>query len=128
MTTILAVDDNKANLRVIQRAFRHTDYDILMAQSGQDALNLVGENTNDLILLDIVMPEMDGHDVIRELKASDNTKNIPVIFVTALTEDIDKSTGYSLGAVDFITKPINTRTLAERVEKQLYKLRPHDDI
>ena len=120
MVKILAVDDNPANLRIIDRAFRRTDYEILKASSGAEALELA-KSQPDLILLDIMMPEMDGYEVCEKLKADDATKKIPIIFVTALTEEIDKHRGIDLGAADFVTKPFNSRALAERVEVQLIK-------
>jgi len=123
MVKILAVDDNPANLRIIERAFRKTDYVILKASDGPSAFDLAKSELPDIILLDIVMPEMDGYAVCGQLKSESSTESIPVIFVTALTEGVDKEKGISLGAVDFVTKPFNSRALAERVEIQLMKLR-----
>ena len=121
MVTILAVDDNPANLKIVERAFRRTDYEILKATSGTEAFELAKQETPSLILLDIVMPEVDGYDTCKMLKEEASTKDIPIIFVTALTEDLDKKKGLQMGAEDFVTKPFNSRALAERVEVALIK-------
>lgn len=121
MVKILAVDDNPANLRIIERAFRRKNYEILKATDGPSAVEIAKTQSPTIILLDIVMPEMDGYAVCEMLNSDPKTENIPVIFVTALTEELDKQKGIGLGAVDFITKPFNSRALAERIEIQLMK-------
>ena len=116
--SILIVDDEKQNLNVLNHTL-HREYTIYMARDGKTALEIANESVPDLILLDIIMPEMDGYEVIAQLKASDKTKDIPVIFITGLdsAEDIEK--GKSVGAVDYISKPFSASSLKEKVGKHI---------
>jgi CheY-like chemotaxis protein len=116
---ILVVDDTPANLRILSEALRE-DYELAMATSGQAALEIAtsGEPP-DLVLLDIMMPEMDGYEVCRRLKENENTHDIPVIFITALTEASDETKGLELGAIDYITKPFNPDIVKARVKNHL---------
>lgn len=117
--TILVVDDTRENLEVIGGILRKK-YRVRVANSGQRALKAaVMDPRPDLILLDVMMPDIDGYTVIRELKASPETKQIPVIFVTAMDSDQDEEFGLSLGAVDYVTKPIRPAILLARVQTQL---------
>ncbi len=112
---ILIVDDTTANIRVIRELLRD-QYSISAATNGEDALDIIhSEQPPDLILMDIMMPEMDGYELIRRLKENSNTKTIPVLFVTAKTSSDDEMKGFSLGAVDYITKPISPPILKARV-------------
>jgi len=123
---VLIVDDIKANVLILENLLTK-DYDISVAYSGAEALELVsGPATPDLILLDIMMPEMDGYEVCRRLKGDAATKNIPVIFVTALSDVDDEAKGLALGAVDYISKPLNQYLLRARVKNQL-ELKHHRD-
>ncbi len=119
--SILAVDDTKYNLDVLVDALGD-QYDLSVAMNGQAALQLVGTTPPDLILLDIMMPGMDGFEVLRRLKADRTTREIPVIFLTALSEIGDKAKGFELGAVDYITKPFQIEEVMARVNTHL-KLR-----
>jgi class 3 adenylate cyclase/CheY-like chemotaxis protein len=117
--TILIVDDTPANLSLLSDVLK-SDYRTKAAVSGEKALKLALSGTPpDLILLDIMMPGMDGYDVCRRLKASPATRSIPVIFVTAMNEVEDETRGLELGAVDYITKPISAPIVKARVRTQL---------
>lgn len=112
--TVLIVDDAPANLTILTQALR-SEFDIRIATSGADALRLVAGNAPDLILLDIVMPGMDGYDVCRRLKSQPSTCNIPIIFLTAKGEVAEETLGLTLGAVDYITKPFTVPIVQARV-------------
>lgn len=117
--TILLVDDESINLSVFGQLLAPY-YQVLVATSGQRALQLAGGAPKpDLILLDVMMPDMDGYQVIGQLKADPNTSDIPVIFVTALSSDLEEEKGLSLGAVDYIYKPCHLSILSARIKTQL---------
>ncbi|MDO8459371.1 MAG: diguanylate cyclase [Burkholderiaceae bacterium] len=115
---LLVVDDQPINIQVMHQVFCG-DYQVFMATSGTQALAICKANPPDLVLLDIVMPGMDGFEVCGQLKANDATRNIPVIFVTAHTDAAQETHGLSLGAVDFIAKPVNPAVVRARVKTQL---------
>jgi putative two-component system response regulator len=116
---ILVVDDTPANIAIIGLAISDL-YEIIVATSGSDALRLAGvAPLPDLILLDILMPGMDGYEVCQKLKESPITRNIPVIFITALSEVNEEEKGFLLGAVDYITKPISPPIVRARVATHL---------
>jgi len=116
--TILVVDDAPENIDVLSGILSGI-YKIKAATSGEKALKIAFANAPDLILLDIMMPDMDGLEVIRKLKEDPRTKNIPVIFVTAKGEVADEALGFELGAVDYITKPVSPPIVLARVQAQL---------
>ena len=116
--TILAVDDNRVNLDILVNVLGEL-YDLSVATRGATALQLVMDNPPDLILLDIMMPGMDGFQVIKKLKENKETENIPVIFLSALSDVADKSKGFQLGAVDYITKPFHIEEVKARVNIHL---------
>lgn len=116
--TILAVDDTPANIDVV-RSVLSPDYRIQAAVSGVRALRIVEAMAPDLILLDIVMPEMDGYEVCRRIKSDERTRDIPIIFLTARSDEADETKGLALGAVDYIIKPISPPILRERVRTHL---------
>jgi len=113
---ILIVDDTPANIKVLSDLLR-ADYALSVATGGQAALDLAqAEDTRpDLVLLDVMMPEMDGYEVCRRLKADERTRDVPVIFVTAMHEVDDEAKGFELGAVDYITKPVSPPIVQSRV-------------
>lgn len=115
---ILIVDDNSDNLKIFGKNLRKKYNKILVSGTGQHALKLARDKKPDLILLDIMMPEMNGFEVCKILKEDKDLKVIPVIFLTAKTEEEDIVKGFSLGAVDYITKPVNLSELFARVETQ----------
>ena len=113
--SILVVDDTPANL-TLMTGLLQDDYQVRAATSGEKALKIAcSENPPDLILLDIMMPEMDGHEVCRRLKADEKTQDIPIIFLTAMSEAEDEEKGLKLGAVDYITKPVSPPIALARI-------------
>lgn len=116
---VLVVDDMPENLAVLGELLQ-TDYRVRVANSGKRALDVAGTAPRpDLILLDVMMPDLDGHDVLRRLQANVATHDIPVIFVTAMDDDADEEEGFALGAVDYIHKPIKPAIVRARVRTQL---------
>lgn len=116
---ILVVDDAPANIQVLSSILKEKGYQISVATSGQQALGIIDRVRPDLILLDVMMPEIDGFETCRQLKKSELTKDIPVIFLTALTETGDIVRGFEAGAVDYVAKPFNAHELLARVNTQL---------
>ncbi|MBD1889846.1 response regulator [Coleofasciculus sp. FACHB-SPT9] len=116
---ILIVDDNPANLELLGGILSEQGYKVRLMPDGQLALRSVQSTRPDLILLDILMPEMDGYQVCEKLKADERTKDIPVIFVSAVHEVFDKVKAFSLGGVDYITKPFEAKEVLARIETQL---------
>jgi len=116
---VLIVDDTPENIQVLMETLKG-EYAIVAAINGQKALQIaVTAPIPDIILLDIMMPEMDGYEVCRRLKADRKTRNIPVIFVTAMDQEEDETKGLELGAVDYITKPISPAIVRARVKTHL---------
>lgn len=124
--TVLVVDDAPSNLAILTETLRG-EFDVRLATSGQEALRLVEEAPPDLILLDILMPEMDGYEVCRRLKAVPSTSNIPVIFLTAKGDVADETMGLALGAVDYIVKPVSVPIVQARVRTHV-ELKRRGDI
>ena len=116
--TLLIVDDEKQNRLLLTELFG-TTYKIIQAKNGVQALEKARQHRPDLILLDVLMPEMDGMAVLRELKRDDATRLIPVIFITALDSATDEENGLNLGAVDYISKPFHPPIVRVRVRNQL---------
>lgn len=112
--TLLIVDDISDNIQVLNAILRG-DYKLKAAPNGQRALELARQSRPDLILLDIMMPGMDGYEVCRQLKADPATAPIPIIFITAKSDETDETFGFELGAVDYITKPIRPPVVQARV-------------
>ena len=124
---ILVVDDMPANIQILASLLGE-QYIVKAARSGEKALAIArSENPPDLILLDVVMPGMDGYQVCRQLKAEPDTANIPVIFVTSLSDEEDEEKGLKMGAVDYITKPFRTAIVMARVENHL-NLKRYQDL
>ena len=124
---ILIVDDATENIDILGDAL--SDYKRIVALNGEKALELaMGNNPPDLILLDIVMPGMDGYEVCKRLKTNEKTREIPVIFLTAKTESESIIKGFKLGAADYVTKPFNLGELMARVTTQLALKKSKDDI
>lgn len=116
---ILIVDDVADNIRVLGNILKNRGYSIITATSGEQGINIARAKKPDLILLDIQMPGMDGFQVCKTLRAGDETRDIPVIFLTARTETDDLVRGFDMGGVDYITKPFNTPELIARVSLQI---------
>ena len=115
---LLVVDDQAANIQALYQAFA-TDHQVFMATGGEQALALCANKQPDLVLLDVVMPGMDGYEVCRQMKADPETRDIPVIFVTSHSDEESEASALDAGAVDFITKPINQRIVRARVKTHL---------
>jgi DNA-binding response OmpR family regulator len=115
---ILIVDDEPINVRLLELTL-HNDYTTITARNGFDAIKLVKEQQPDLLLLDIMMPDLNGFEVCRIIKADKAFTTMPIIFVTALEKPSDESQGLILGAVDYITKPINPDIVRLRVRNHL---------
>jgi PAS domain S-box-containing protein len=116
---ILIVDDNPDNLELLFYSLNDADFTILIATDGESAIEKVEEVHPDLILLDVMMPGIDGFETCRRLKAKESSKDIPVIFMTALSLTVDKVKGFDVGGVDYITKPLQQEELKARVTTHL---------
>lgn len=125
---VLVVDDSASNLHVLVEALRQ-DYDIRIAKDGRAALQIVHEQTlPDLILLDVMMPGMDGYEVADRLKASSLTFDIPIIFITAKDSVQDEERGLAIGALDYITKPFNLAVVKARVKNHIRLKLQQDEL
>lgn len=118
-STILVVDDNPTNIKVLCDFLSGCNYRIAVAQSGEKALAKIDRISPDLILLDVMMPGIDGFEVCRRLKANPQTQDIPILFMTALSDTVNKVKGLSLGAVDYITKPVEYEETLARIQVHL---------
>ncbi len=116
---ILVVDDTPANIQTLAGALKPRGYQISVATHGRQALEALARVRPDLILLDVMMPEMDGYETCRRIKASEDWRHIPVIFLTARVETADIVRGFEVGAVDYVAKPFNVHELLARVETHL---------
>ena len=116
---VLVVDDNPTNLSVLVNILRDVGLRVLVATDGESALEQVAYNKPDLILLDVMMPGIDGFETCQRLKANPDTANIPVIFMTALSETVDKVRGLSMGAVDYVTKPFEHEEVLVRIRTHI---------
>lgn len=115
---ILIVDDTPANIQILHEVLQ-SDYTVFFATNGPDALHIVQREVPDLILLDIMMPEMDGYEVCTRIKADPRSHQIPVIFITAMSDEEDEAKGLECGAIDYITKPISPPIVMARVKNHL---------
>lgn len=120
--TLLVVDDEATNLSVMRQILKD-NYRLVFAKNGDKALELAREEQPDLILLDVMMPDTSGYDVCAQLKQDKTTAEIPVIFVTALTETADEARGFAVGGVDYITKPVSAPIVRARVATHLSLVR-----
>ncbi len=115
---ILIVDDEPNNLQIL-RQILHADYSLIFAKNGKEALDAVVKHQPNLVLLDVMMPEMDGFEACQCIKNNPATQSIPVIFVTAMSDVDDESHGFDMGAVDYITKPVSAPIVLSRVRTHL---------
>jgi DNA-binding response OmpR family regulator len=116
---ILVVDDQPANLKVLLSFLQEHDYRVYMVDSGQRALDILPKVQPDLILLDVMMPGMNGFEICRMIKADKKLAVLPIIFMTALDSVGDKATGFSVGAVDYITKPFQQVEVLARISTHI---------
>jgi len=117
--TILVVDDTPTNVSVLFNALKESDFRVLISTNGRDAIKKAEYVTPDLILLDVMMPQMDGFEACHILKSQESTRNIPIIFMTALNDTLDKVKGFELGASDYITKPFQYEEVLVRINTHL---------
>jgi DNA-binding response OmpR family regulator len=117
--TIFIVDDEPANLALLYNSLETGGFKVFVKTNAESALEVIGQIQPDLILLDVMLPDIDGFETCRRLKADESTKDIPVIFMTALSESVDEVKGLELGAVDYITKPFQVETVLARVKTHL---------
>jgi len=115
--TILIVDDTIANLDILVELL--DEYDVIDATNGKDALEIANEEHIDLVLLDIMMPNMDGYEVCTRLKSNNKTKDIPIIFITAKVDEESIAKAYNVGGSDYVRKPFFPKELLSRVDKEL---------
>ncbi len=125
---ILVVDDEPKNIRVLQIQLKANGYTVLTATSGQEALEQVKADVPDLILLDIMMPKMDGFEVCRRIRGDESTQFIPVVMVTALSDKEDRIKAIEVGADDFISKPFDSHEALARVRSLVRIKQYHDDL
>ncbi len=116
--TVLVVDDTEANIDILVAAL-DSEYEVSVAMDGESALEIVNSDPPDLILLDIMMPSIDGYEVCRRLKSEPKTSGIPIIFITAMSEIENKTRGFELGAVDYIIRPFEVMEVKARVKTHL---------
>jgi two-component system sensor histidine kinase/response regulator len=116
---ILIVDDTVLNLKLLSHVLENGGYKHIKAQNGKEAIELAEKNHPDLILMDIMMPEMDGYEAVKQIKARDGLEDIPVIFLSALTETDDKIQAFKYGGVDYITKPFQKEETLARIDTHL---------
>ena len=122
---LLVVDDQPANVQVLHQTFA-ADHQVLMATNGEQALHVCAAKQPDLVLLDVVMPGMDGYEVCARLKADPALCDIPVVFVSAQDDEVSEANGLDVGAVDYISKPINPKIVRARVKTHLTLKRQSD--
>ncbi len=119
---ILVIDDTELMTRYISDVLKHAEYDVVSAASGREGIEKVREEKPDLVLLDVVMPEMDGFEVCKILRDDESNNLMPIIMLTAQNNEDDKLTGLELGADDYIIKPFNQRELLSRVKNTLKRI------
>jgi PleD family two-component response regulator len=125
---VIIVDDTPANLDLLAAILRDGGYDVRVANGGRRAVRVVGAHPPDLVMLDIQMPEMDGYEVCRQLKADPATNAIPVIFISALDDALDKVRAFEAGGVDYVAKPFQAEEVLVRVETQLELVRLRREV
>jgi DNA-binding response OmpR family regulator len=125
---ILIVDDSQVSIQVLSHQLQNAGYSISVAMDGKKALDVVEKDLPDLVLLDIMMPDMDGYEICRRIRDNEGTRMIPVIFLTARSSKEDIVQGFEAGAVDYVTKPFNTAELLARVRTHVELKRARDEI
>lgn len=121
----LVVDDEHHITELIQFNLENSNFDVLISDNGEDAIRIVGEQTPDVIILDLMLPGIDGFEVCKRIRSSERSSKIPIIMLTARGEELDKVLGLELGADDYLTKPFSVRELLARIKSVL---RRSDDI
>jgi len=124
---ILVVDDDTSNLMELTHILR-ADYKVYAVKDGTSALKNANDYLPDVILLDVVMPDLSGFEVITELKKAEKTKDIPVIFITGMKDNVSEIEGLKIGAVDYIRKPFDSEIILFKIEQQLEILKVRKDL
>lgn len=127
LPTVLVVDDEPVNIEIMAEILER-DYEVLFATNGKTTLDIVERCSPELILLDIMMPDINGIELCRKLKANPISKDIPIIFVTALNHKIDETEGLEAGAIDYVTKPLSASVLRARVKNQIELKQLRDEL
>ena len=117
--TVLVVDDNDMNRDVLSRRLQREGYEVSTVENGKKALEILGMEKYDIVLLDIMMPDMDGFETLKRIRGNDKLKTLPVIMLTSLNEMEDVKKCIGLGANDYVLKPYNIEDLKNRIEKHL---------
>ena len=112
---ILIVDDDPYILMSLEFLMKKNNYNVIIARNGKEALDLVEKETPQVVLLDIMMPDVDGYEICRHIKKTTNLKEIKVVFMSAKSKEVDIQRGYQLGATLYITKPFSTRMLVKQI-------------
>jgi len=129
LSTVLIIDDAPENIKILMESLKN-DFRLLAATDAEKGFELAQSEDQppDIILLDILMPDIDGYELCKQLKQNWKTKNIPIIFVTAVSEVMDAATGFKLGAVDYITKPFHPPVVKERIKTHLALLKKTKEL
>ncbi|MBL8014300.1 MAG: response regulator [Candidatus Omnitrophica bacterium] len=117
---VLVVDDDPVVIRLVKEILKNIGYEVETAKDGIDAMVLVKKEKPDLIVLDIMMPELNGYDVLRTLKFTDEYKDIPVLLLTSREQELDRRIGEMMG-IDYLQKPVNREAFIERIQKIIQK-------
>lgn len=126
--TILVVDDEKDLLDLIEYNLKKEGFDVLRAENGEKGIEVAKQNSPDLVLLDIMMPKMDGMEAVEVMRNDDDLKNIPIIFLTARSDEKTEVEGLNKGADDYITKPISTKKLISRIKAVLRRFEDNEQF
>lgn len=126
--TILVVEDNATNMRLVVELLLDEGYQVETAVNGLQALEMAKQKLPDLVLLDVMMPGLNGYEVCQKLQDNPQTQEIPVIFITAIAQVADKIKAFELGVVDYITKPFNIREVMVRLKGHLIRRSQHKDL
>lgn len=127
-SSILVVEDDEDILQLVAHNLKAADFDVLTAQEGYEALSVAKKHLPQLVILDIMLPGLDGFEVCRELKRSPATRNIPILMLTAKGEEVDRIVGMELGADDYVVKPFSPRELILRVRAILRRFAPEEPL
>jgi len=124
---ILVVEDDKDIMEVIAYSLSRAGFHVVSAADGEEALRVLEKEVPELIILDLLLPKIDGKEVCRRIKQNEKTRNVPVLMLTALGEEMDRVVGFELGADDYVVKPFSPRELVLRVSAILRRMRPKDE-
>jgi two-component system, OmpR family, phosphate regulon response regulator PhoB len=126
-TKILVIEDERALVEILQANLEREGFEVLVSRDGQDGLRQAQLKLPDLIVLDLMLPELPGIEVCRELRNGVRTRDIPIVMVTAKAEESDQLVGFAMGADDYVTKPYSVKVLIERIKKEVRKRQAQDE-